>query len=82
MTAALERFLESHPSAAAAWYPALARVAGRVLTVPGLSMWQPLARRIDAVAQPAGWTTVVPVPARVPRDDRRRGDDPERQPVA
>ena len=66
MTAPLDRFLESHPDAAAAWYPALARVVGRVLTVPGLTMWRPLARRVDAVAQPAGWTTVLSVPTTPP----------------
>lgn len=66
MTTASERFLESHPGAAAAWYSGVARVVGRGLTLPGLSRWGPLARRVDAVAQPAGWTTVQPVPTAPP----------------
>lgn len=66
MTPSVDRFLESHPDAAAAWYPAVARVVGRALTLPGLSMWGPLARRVDAVAQPAGWTTVLPTPSSPP----------------
>jgi endonuclease/exonuclease/phosphatase family metal-dependent hydrolase len=66
MTAPLERFLESHPDAAAAWYPAMARVVGRALAIPGLRLWRPLARRVDAVAQPAGWTTILHDPAVAP----------------
>ncbi len=63
MNAPAERFLEAHPDAAAAWYPALARAAGRVLALPGLERWSPWARRVHAVAQPAGWVTVVAEPA-------------------
>ena len=66
MSAPVERLLEAHPDVAAAWYPVLARAAGRALSVPGLDRWSPLARRVHAVAQPAGWTTVVDEPRRSP----------------
>jgi endonuclease/exonuclease/phosphatase family metal-dependent hydrolase len=57
-----ERFLEVHPGAADAWYPTLARIVGAVLSVPGLNRALPLARRVHAVAQPAGRATVVSQP--------------------
>lgn len=56
------RFLEVHPGGAAARYPTLARTVGAVLSVAGLNRALPLARRIHAVAQPAGWTTLVSQP--------------------
>jgi endonuclease/exonuclease/phosphatase family metal-dependent hydrolase len=66
VAAPVERFLETHPDAAAAWYPAMASVVGRVLSVPVLDRWLPLARRVHAVAQPSGWTTLLPEPRVVP----------------
>jgi endonuclease/exonuclease/phosphatase family metal-dependent hydrolase len=56
------RFLEVHPGAAATWYPTLARTVGAVLSVPGLNWALPVARRVHAVAQPAGRATVVSQP--------------------
>ncbi len=58
----VERFLEVQRDEAAAWYPPLARRAGAALGMPGLRWALPLARRVHAVAQPAGWTTVVSQP--------------------
>jgi endonuclease/exonuclease/phosphatase family metal-dependent hydrolase len=69
MSAPVERFLESHPDAARAWYPFAARAVGALLRVPGLDRWLPLARRFDAVAQPAGSATV----RAQPRDSRPAG---------
>ncbi len=66
MTAPIERFLEAHPDVAAAWYPPLTRVVGRILSFPGLARWSAAARRVDAVARPAGRTTTIPEPLRRP----------------
>lgn len=62
MPAPVERFLETHPDAAAAWYPPMARAVGRILSLPGLHRLLPAARRVHAVAHPAGWATVLPLP--------------------
>ena len=56
------RFPEVHPGAAAGWYPMLARTVRAVLSVTGLSRALPTARRVHAVAQPAGRMTVVSQP--------------------
>lgn len=66
MTGSVDTFLEAHPDVAAAWYPLLARGAGRLLTVPGLNRLAPLARRVDAVARPAGRSSLVDTPALEP----------------
>lgn len=69
MTAPVERFLEAHPDVAGAWYPLATRGLGRLLAVPGLERWSSLARRVHAVAQPAGWTTLVAEPTAPARPD-------------
>jgi endonuclease/exonuclease/phosphatase family metal-dependent hydrolase len=58
----VERFFEAHPGGAAGWYPGLARTVGTMLAVPGLNRALPLARRVHAVAQPAGRVTVAAQP--------------------
>jgi len=58
----VEQYLKPHPEVAAAWYPALARAAGAMLSAPSLNRVLPLAHRVHAVAQPAGWTAVVSQP--------------------
>jgi endonuclease/exonuclease/phosphatase family metal-dependent hydrolase len=72
MPAPVERFLEAHPDVAAAWYPPLSRVAETVLTLPGLGALAPLAQRVEAVACPAGWTSVASHPASPPPTDPTR----------
>ncbi|MGZ4755230.1 MAG: endonuclease/exonuclease/phosphatase family protein [Acidimicrobiia bacterium] len=62
MSSAVDRFIEAHPQAGPAWYRALARVAGRALTVPGLRRWRPLARRVHAVTKATGRITVLNEP--------------------
>ena len=66
-----ERFLEVHPGAAAGWYPTLARTVRPMLSVPGLNLALPLARRVHAVAQPAGRATVVSRPRTTVAAQRR-----------
>jgi len=68
MAPPVERFLEAHPDVAAAWYPLLSSAAGRVLALPGLGRWSDLARRVHAVAEPAGWTTLIATPEVGPGD--------------
>jgi len=58
----VERLLEVHRDGASARYPALARTAVAAPSAPRQRWAPPLARRIHAVAQPAGWTTVVSQP--------------------
>ena len=69
MSTPADRFLEAHPRAGPAWYLAVARVVGRVLMLPGLKRWRPLARRVHAVTQAAGRVTVLSEPGVSHRPD-------------
>jgi endonuclease/exonuclease/phosphatase family metal-dependent hydrolase len=69
MSTPADRFLEAHPSTGPAWYLVLARVVGRVLTLPGLQRWRPFARRVHAVTQNAGRVTVLSEPRVGPSPD-------------
>jgi endonuclease/exonuclease/phosphatase family metal-dependent hydrolase len=66
LTEPVERFLESHPQAAQAWVEAMARVVGRVMLLPGLSRWLPLAQRVHALARPTESGTVLDKPGAAP----------------
>ena len=54
MSSTADRLLTAHPQAGPAWYRAVARVVGTVMTLPGLRRGRPLARRAYAVTRAAG----------------------------
>ena len=58
MSTSADRLLTAHPQAAPAWYRAVARAAGTVMTLPGIRQVPPLARRAHAVTKDAGRATV------------------------
>lgn len=62
MRAPVDALLESHPGAAAAGYPVLARAAGRLATVPLLRRMSGPVGRVAAVAEPAGRTSLTAEP--------------------
>lgn len=58
MPAVIDRFLDAHPDAAGAGYPAIVRAAGWALALPVIGPRLRLTKRFHAVSQHAGWITL------------------------